>query len=535
MGHWATVPARPVEATPEGGFRFSEGLDVFAALVLVLLAEPVAVATGATLATEPTAEAGATDTWAHDALSRALAASQDIEDPFRRAQALAEIAEACAAAGDPARARASLQQAESEAGRIDEEALRAWALHDIAAALIKMDDLAGAEATADSIRDPRLRDAVLASVVDARRGARDAPGALTTARRIQDSARQGMSIRSIALMQVAAGDLTGALATARSIQHTRANALAIGDVAAAIARDGSSTEARLLAARIRDRSSRSRAFVEIAAAEASNGDILGALDAIEQVGDKLDRAEAMARVAAARAELAPNEARSMLAQAVTVAGSARGSAVRKSETLVEIARGQVVANDKEGTIATLQRVLERLHDVRRDSDRLTLLSRVAPLQARAGDFTGAFASAMRADDPSLRPLLVRDIAAFQAEKGDVAGAIASARSLDDRPAAAAAFFGILRAQAQARDQDGMRATLVEALRSVRVIGNPELRAGALGSLAAAQVLDGNVEAAQAAFSEAMTTAAAADRGRQQAAVYARIADALANRRGSVAE
>ena len=81
----------------------------------------------------------------------------------------------------------------------------------------------------------------------------------------------------------------------------------------------------------------------------------------------------------------------------------------------------------------------------------------------------------------------------------------------------------------------MRATLEDVLSSVRVIGNPELRAGALGSLAAAQILDGNIEAARAAFTEAMTTAAGADPGQQQAAVYVRIADALANRRGAVAE
>ena len=344
-----------------------------------------------------------------------------------------------------------------------------------------------------------------------------------------------MSLRSIALMQVAAGDVAGALSTARSIQHAQANALALGDVAAAIARDGSSSEALLLAARIRDGASRSRAFVEIAAAQASNGDIRAALGAIEHIDDKLDRAEALARVAAARSDLAPGDARSMLAQAVTAAGSARGSVFRKCEALVEIAHGQLAAHDAEGALATLQKVLARLRDLRKESDRLTLQSRIAPLQARAGDFGAALATAMRAEDPSLRPLLVRDIVAFQAEQGDVAGAIASARTLEDRPAAAAAFFGILRAQAQARDQAGMHATLVEVLSSVRVIGNPELRAGALGSLAAAQLLDGNVEAAQAAFSEAMTTAATADRGQQQAAVYARIADALANRRGAVAE
>jgi hypothetical protein len=507
---------------------------VFAAFLLVLLIDPALADAPATPGAVP-AETGATDAWTHDALSHALAASADIDDPFHHVQALAEIAEAGIAAGDAALARANLQQAESETSRIDEDALRAWALHDIALARIKADDLPAAEATADRIRDLRLRDLVLAAVVDARRATRDVPGALLTARRIQDSARQGMSLRSIALLQMATGDITGALTTARSIQHAQANALAIGDVAAAMARDGSSAEARLLAARIRDGASRSRAFVEIAAAQAGNRDIRGALELIEEIGDKLDRAEALARVAAVRADFAPAEARTTFSQAFALANGVRGRAMRKCETLIEIARGQVATKDNAGALVTMQRVLSLLSDVRKESDRITLLSRVAPLQARAGDFTAAFATAMRADDPSLRPLLVRDIAAFQAEKGDVAGAIAAARSLDDRPAAAAAFFGILRAQAQAHDEDGMRTTLAEALRSVRVIGNPELRAGALGSLAAAHMLGGNIVAAQAAFAEAMTTAAGADRGRQQAAVYARIADALANRRGTVAD
>jgi hypothetical protein len=510
-------------------------VEVFAALILFLVIEP-ATGTGVPTPGASAAQApDATEVWAREALVRALAASREIEDPFHRAQTLAEIAEAGASSGDTAMALATLQQADIDATRVEEGALRAWALHDIAIARLKANDVSGAEATADSIRDPRLRDAALAAVVDARRGARDVPGALAAARRIQESARQGMSIRSVALMQVAAGDVTGALATARSIQHAQANALALGDVAAAIARDGSSSEALLLAARIRDGASRSRAFVEIAAAQASNGDVRGALEAIEHIDDKLDRAEAEARVAAVRSDVAPGDARGTLSQAAAAASSARGSAYRKGEALVEIARGQVLVHDDEGALATLQKVLARQRELRKESDRLTLLSRIAPLQARAGDFGAAFATAMRADDPSLRPLLVRDIASFQADKGDVAGALVFARTLDDRPAAAAAFFGILRAQAQARDQQGMHATLAEALSSVRVIGNPELRAGALGSLAAAQVLDGNMEAAQAAFSEAMTTAAGVARGQQQAAVYARIADALANRRGAVAE
>ena len=502
------------------------------ALAAGALAEPAAVPVAGTPFETGTQE---TDAWARDALTRALAASRDIDDPFHRAQALAEIAEAAVAAGDLELARAQLQQAEAEAGRVDAEPLRAWALHDVAMARIKANDPNAAETTADGIRDPRLRDIVLAAVVDARRSARDVPGALASARRIQDSARQGISLRSVALMQAVSGDISGALATARSISHAQANALAVGDVAAAIARDGSTLEARLLAGRIRDGAARSRAFVEIAAVQAANGDILGAREALTQIGDKLYRAEALARIAAVRSELAPNDARTMFAEAIAAANGVRGPLFRKCETLIEIARGQVTAKSNEEALAILRQVLGRVRDVKKESERLTLFSRIAPLQARAGDFTSAFDTAMRAEDPSLRPLLVRDIAAFQVERGDVAGALQAARTLNDRPAAAAAFFGILRAQSLARDKAGMHATLADALGSVRVLRSPELRAGALGSLAAAQILDGNMEAAKAAFAEAMTTAAGADRGQQQAAVYVRIADALANRRGTVAE
>jgi hypothetical protein len=167
--------------------------------------------------------------------------------------------------------------------------------------------------------------------------------------------------------------------------------------------------------------------------------------------------------------------------------------------------------------------------IKNESEQLNFLSRIAPLQARGGDFAGAFTTAMRAEDRSLRPLLVRDIAAAQAEKGDVAGAVAAARSLDDRPAAAAALFGILRVQAQGRDDAGMRETIGVTLQAVRFIGNAELRAGALGSLAATHVSQGNIEQGQALFTEAMNTAAALDEGQQRAAGYARIADSLADR------
>ena len=496
-------------------------MAVVAALFLILLIIPVAA----------TAQGEGTPTavWAHDALVRALSACDDITDSFHRAQALAEISEAQAAAGEVTAARGNLERALKVALSIDEEPLRNWALHDIGRAFVKADDLAAAEAAAESIRDVRLHDGVLAAVVDARRGARDLPGAQATARRMKDVARQGASLRAITIQQASENDFTGAMATARSIQYGRANALAIGDVAAAIARDGAFDEARLLAARIRDGSSRSRAFVEVAVAQAGIGDIKGALATLAQVDDKLDRAEGTARIAAARAPAAPTEAREMFAQALATVTKTRAGANRKADTYVEIARAQILADDVAGSTATLKRAFGAVADVKGESERLNLLSHIAPLQARAGDYAGAFSTAMRAEDASLRPLLVRDIAASQAEKGDVTGAVAIARSLDDRAAAAAALFGILRVQSQTHDISGLRETIGVTLQAVRVIGSTELRAGALGSLAAAHAREGDVDGAQAMFAEAMNTAAAADRGQQRAAVYARIADSLADR------
>jgi tetratricopeptide (TPR) repeat protein len=456
-------------------------------------------------------------------------ASEAIGDPFHHAQALAEISEAQAAAGDNSAARANLDRARGLLSEIDGEALQAWALHDIGLAYVKAGDLAAAEAMAESIHDPRLHDIVLAAVVDAKRAARDMDGAQATARRMRDAARQGQSLRTIAIRQATEGDLSGALATARSIQHARANALALGDVAGALAREGGIGEARSLIARIRDTESRSRALVEVAAAQAGAGDIKGALGTTEEVEDKLARAQALARIAASGSAVPVPERQRMFSQSLTLVASARAAVNRKSDALVEIARAQLVTGDDEAAQAILQRVLADIDKVKPNSERLNLLGRIAPLQARAQNFAEAVATAMRVEDASLRPLLVRDIATSQAEKGDVAGALALARGLDDRAAAAAAMFGVLRVQSRAGDVSGLRETLGATLQAVRFIGSAELRAGALGSLAAANAQEGNVEAAEAAFKEAMSTAAAAESGQQRAAVYARIADSLADR------
>ena len=465
--------------------------------------------------------------WARSALAQAVVASTDIQDSFHRAQSLAEIAETHAALGNSAEALPLLQLAADSAGTIDSAALASWARHDIALAYLKAGDVFRAEEVAESVVDLRLRDSVFAAVVDARRADRDLTGALGVARRIQDIARQGNSMRSVVIAQAGAGDTDAALATARSILHPTFSALALGDVATTFAKQGSFKEARLYAVRIRDDRVRSATLAEIAAAQADAGDLDGALAAARKVEDKFSRAEALGRVAAARVRFHGSASgRELFTQAVALASSARGATERRCYALIEIARAQISVGETSGARDTLQRASAVLAGVVRHSEKLALIQQIAPLQARIGDHGAAMATAWRAEDSSIRPLLVRDVAASQAEAGDVAGAIQAALALEDRPAGAAAFFGILRAQSQARDSPGMQTTIEAALRTVRVMRANELKAGALASLAAAQLVAGDADAAQHIFDEAMSVAGRSDAGPTRTAAYARIADAL---------
>lgn|GEM_PF-1053311 len=466
--------------------------------------------------------------WVHTALTRAADAAGEISDPFHRAQAFAEIADTHAATGGLDAAREHLRLSAGAANQVDNDALASWARHDIALSFVRADDIAAAETMAATLRDIRMRDAVFGHIVEAQRTAQDVPGALAAARRISDPAEQGQSLRAIALLQANTGDLDGALATARSIVHAGVSAQALGDMAGAFAKDGDFEHAHQLAARVRNAQRRDRAFADVAAAEAEAGNIKGALTTVERVEDKLARAEALARIAAARANYgAPSEARGMLAEGIATVKRTRARSYRKGEVLIEIARAQLAIRDGAAATEALSLALANLAGVQ-NAARLALISRIMPLQAKAGDFGGALKTALRADDPSLRPLLVRDLATAQAEAGDVAGAVAAARGLDDE-SAAAAFFGILHAQLKANDVAGMLVSIDAAMRTVRAIRGTELRAAALGGLAAVQVAAGDSEAASRTFDEALAAAAAAEPGRQRSAAYARIADAVANR------
>jgi tetratricopeptide (TPR) repeat protein len=339
--------------------------------------------------------------WARDAAAQALSASVSIEDPFRRAQSLAEVAEIESSLHGAVAAVSILQRASDSAGKIDNPSLAGWALHDIAIAYVKAGALDEAQKIAETLADAKPRDAVLASIVSARRAARDIPGALAVAQHMQDAGAQGRELRTLVIAQAAAGELDAALETARSIGHSAFNALALGDVVAALAKEGRIEEATQLAFRIRNDLVRGDALADVAAAQLRLDDSSGALSTVEKIDDKLARASALAKLAEVRASLgAISASRELFARSIALARGTRASAERRCAAFIDIARSQIAARELPAARETLQLALGALPGVKRSGARLSLLAQLAPMQGRVGDHAGAMATAGKAEDAS---------------------------------------------------------------------------------------------------------------------------------------
>src|SRR5687767_14361201 len=284
--------------------------------------------------------------WPHNALAEALSVSAQIEDPYRRAEALADIGSAQLDAGAMAEGRETLALALATTGKIDVEALKSWVLHDVAVAQMKAlhgpDDIL---ALVDRIPELRARDAALAALAR-RLKSRDPAAGVPIARRIHNAVLQGRVLWEIAVTQAEKGYLEEGLTTARSIVSASTNALALGDVAAAYAAQGDVPEAKALAARIRNDAYRARATGRIAAAQAARGDFQGALATAKSIEHNLSRAQALAVIATARAERGNvTGARELLELALTMVRSERRGGIGKAATLGEIARAQLSLPD----------------------------------------------------------------------------------------------------------------------------------------------------------------------------------------------
>ena len=323
------------------------------AQVLALLAE-------ATLADEPDR--------AKEAVQRAEALAQAINDPDQRAQALAALVKAAAQVGDPDRAKALVIQAEAAARTVTSPSRRAQVLTVLAEAAARAGDLdrakalvIQAEAAVLAIGYPFHRERALVMLAAAAMMARDLNRARAAALAITDPYR-GKQVRAALLKAEGAGDLDQSEALAVTDPDQRARVLTVLAEAAAGAGDldrakAAVQRAHALAQRIPKPDQRAEALIALVKAAAGAGD--------------LDRAEALAIQA-------------------EVAVLAIDDQSRREQVLAILAEAAAGAGDPERAEALAQTTTD-------PSQRVKVLAMLVETAARAGDLDRAKALAVEAE------------------------------------------------------------------------------------------------------------------------------------------
>jgi tetratricopeptide (TPR) repeat protein len=229
----------------------------------------------------------------------------------RRAQALADIARALAAAGN-------IGEAERLAGTIAQEYSRAQALADIARALAAAGNIGEAERLAGTITEEYSRAQALADIARALAAAGNIGEAERLAGTITDVYTRVQALADIARALAAAGNTGEAerivgeaerLAGTITEEYRRAQALA--DIARALAAAGNTGEAERLAGTITDVYTRVQALADIARTLAAAGNtgeaerIVGEAERLAgTITEEYRRAQALADIAHTLADLA---------------------------------------------------------------------------------------------------------------------------------------------------------------------------------------------------------------------------------------
>jgi tetratricopeptide (TPR) repeat protein len=474
-----------------------------------------------------TARADDPQQWRTTALSRAVAAAETIEDPYRRGEALARVARVQMLVAESSVDR-TIHEALAAVAQIREPAFRDWVLNDIVLAQIAADDLVGARETANRIEAKRQQGAAFVQIATVQLRAGNVAGAQQTAATIREREAKSEILRQIVAISAARGDLAAARDMLRDIDEPFYEALAAGDIATAEVRAGRNDKAEAMVSRVR-RAEREQVYGRIALARADKGDLKGALETLNKVDDDLYRAVMQGRLAATRAvEGDSDTSRKLFATAIASVEAHSGDSDRRALSFAQIGRLQAVSGDRESAVPTLNRALREAEGLERGDRREDTLDHIARGLARAGDSAGALQAALRMNDRVARALLVRDVVTLQTN-ADSATASASAAEFQDPLIEAAAQFGVLGMQLLRATAPLSQDTIEAARRAVRNIEEKGLKPAAFAALAAARVKTGDVEQGSAIFKEALEAAEGIARSDQRAAAYVDMVAALNDR------
>lgn len=465
--------------------------------------------------------------WRGVALSRALATAETIEDPYRRAEALASIARVQTLVAESSVDR-TIHQALAAVEQIREPAFRDWVLNDVVLAQIAADDVLGARETANRIEGKRQQGAALVQIATFQLRAGNVAAAQQTAATIRDRDAKSEILRQIVAISAARGELAAPREMLRDIDDPFYEALAAGDIAVAEVRAGNNDRANAMASRVR-RAERPQVFGRIALARAEKGDMKGALETLQKIDDDLHRAVMEGRLAASRGvEGDTDVSKRMFAAAIASVEAHSGDRDRRALTFAQIGRLQAVSGDNQSAVPTLARALREAESLERGDKREDTLDHIARGLARAGDSAGALQTALRMNDRVARALLVRDVVTMQTN-ADTTSAAASAAGFADPLIEAAAQFGVLGMQMLRATTPLSQETIEAARRAVRKIEEQQPKPAAFAALAAARVKTGDAAQGSSIFEEALESAAAIARSDQRAAAYVDMVAALNDR------
>jgi tetratricopeptide (TPR) repeat protein len=465
--------------------------------------------------------------WRGVALARALAATDAITDPYRRAESLASIARVQTLIGEDASDR-TIHQALAAVEQVREPAFRDWVLNDVVLAQIAAEDIVGARETANRIEARRQQGAALVQIATVQLRAGNVAAAQQTANAIRDREAKSEILRQLVAISATRGELTVAREMLRDIDDPFYQALAVGDIAVAEIRAGRSDRADAMVGKAR-RAERDQVLGRIALTRADSGDMGGAMGTMKKIDDDLYRAVMQGRLALARAVAGDAKgAGEMFASAIASVEAHPSEPERRALTFAQLGRMQAVSGERAAAVQTLLRASREAEKLERGDRREDALDHVARGLARAGDANAALQTALKMNERVTRALLVRDVVTMQTN-ADSASAAASTAGFEDPLIEAAAQFGVLGMQLLRATTPLSQETIEAARRAIRKIEEKQPKPAAFAALAAARVKTGDVGQGSSIFQEALDAADAIGRSDQRAAAYVDMVAALNDR------
>ncbi|MGH3843251.1 MAG: hypothetical protein ACRDS0_17665 [Pseudonocardiaceae bacterium] len=444
-------------------------------------------------------------TWARLGYStRAEALARSITDPNRQAQALAELINAVAAAGDPDRAHRLADQAEAIARSLASSDLQARAPDEpnlqarVLAALVKGVAAAGdpdrAEAIAHSITNPETQARVLAALVKGVAAAGDPDRAEAIAHSITNPETQARVLAELVKSVAAAGDPDRAEAIARSITIPYRQGRVLAALVKGVAAAGDPDRAHRLA-------DQAEAIARSITIPYQQGRVLAELVKGVAAASDLDRAEAIA------------------------------DSIADSYWQVRLLAELINAVAAAGDLDRAHRLADQAEAIARSITSPDLqawaLAELVNAVAAAGDPDRAEAIARSITNPETQARVLAELVKGVAAAGDLDRAEAIAHSLTSTHRQARVLTELANTVTAAGDPDRAHRLADQAVAIARSITYPYLQAEVLVELVKGVAAAGDLDRAHRLADQAVAIARSITYPYQQAQVLAELANTVA--------